>query len=246
MSKQRIDEAMVKRGLISSRQKAQEQIKKGLVQINQKIILKPSTSVSEEDQVILLEKPRYVSRGGEKLEAALNYFQVDIKGKTYLDVGASTGGFTDCLLQHGAAHVVAIDVGHGQFSRILQQDKRVESLEGIHISHFQKPEWRGKFDGIVIDLSFISLLKVLPAVVDFAASHSTLLALIKPQFEVGKDLVKKGGIVKDSSARESSVQRIVEWFASKPNWKVTGTMASPILGGDGNQEYFLCSEKSAM
>jgi 23S rRNA (cytidine1920-2'-O)/16S rRNA (cytidine1409-2'-O)-methyltransferase len=179
---------------------------------------------------------RYVGRGGLKLEAALREFQIDASGLTCLDVGASTGGFTDCLLQHGAKRVVAIDVGHNQIDWRLRNDRRVEVREGVNARYLQPEDFSEKFDLVVIDVSFISLTKVLPAVIPLVTDEGPIIALIKPQFEVGRGEVGSGGIVRDPAKRLQVIEE-VNSAATALNLEVVNVIEAPIQGAEGNVEF---------
>src|ERR1041385_2885500 len=200
MPRERIDKLLVDRGLAESRTKAQALVMARAVLVDEQLIHKPSELFSHDANIRIKESAtqRYVSRGGMKLEAALRDFNVDAAGLVCLDVGASTGGFTDCLLQHGASGVVALDVGHNQLHWQIRTDQRVDVREGVNARRLSPADFKEKFDLITIDVSFISLTKILPPVVPLLTSSGCIIALIKPQFEVGKGEVGKGGIVKDT------------------------------------------------
>ncbi len=238
-NKVRLDRMLVNRGLAESREKAQAVIFAGLVLVDGQKQDKAGTLVSETADLRLLGRGLpYASRGGLKLEAALNEFSVDVKEKTALDVGASTGGFTDCLLQRGARKVYAVDVGYGQMAWKLRQDPRVVAIERTNIRSMASTCVPESIDIAVIDVSFISLEKTLPPVLNFLRPGSELVALIKPQFEVGRGRVGKGGIVRDATARTAVVDRIAK-FAGDCGLQVVGVIPSPITGQDGNIEYLL-------
>lgn len=230
---------MVIRGLVESRARAQARVLAGDVVVNEHRVDKPGTQVGV-DSVIRLkgEGLRWVSRGGLKLEAALQTWAIDVNDAVCVDVGASTGGFTDVLLQRGARHVFAVDVGRGQLHEKLRQDPRVTSLEKTHI----KTLVRGALDPTpavaVIDVSFISLVQVLPALLLHLGPQAEIVALVKPQFEVGRDRVGKGGIVRDADARQAAVAHVIA-VAVELGLSHAGTRISPIEGADGNVE-FLC------
>jgi len=193
------------------------------------------------------EQLRYVGRGGLKLEAALKAFNLDVTGSRCIDIGASTGGFTDCLLQHGALHVTAIDVGHNQLDWQIRQDARVSVREGVNARYLSKsdfPEIENGFDCATMDVSFISLEKVMPAIVPLIKSGGWIVALIKPQFEVGKSDVGKGGIVTDAAKQDAVVEKIKS-FAESINLTTQGLIDSPILGQDGNREFLIHLQKSS-
>ena len=246
MKRERIDKLLVERGLAESRTKAQAMVMAGVVLVNEQRVEKSSDQFTSDSQIRIkhADDPtsRYVGRGGLKLEAALKQFQIHVRGYVCLDVGASTGGFTDCLLQHGAERVFAIDVGHNQIDWRLRNDPRVEVREGINArylqpSHFQQPDDLSlRFDLVVIDVSFISVTKILPSVVTLLKPHTSLVVLIKPQFEVGRGEVGSGGVVRNEEKRIEAVKRIND-FASTLGLQTQGMIESPITGAEGNIEY---------
>ena len=234
----RLDVELVSRKLVKSRNVAQQIIKEGIVFINGKASGKASAEVSEIDIIELKgDLPRYVGRGGLKLDKAISEFGIDLKEKVCIDIGASTGGFTDCMLQNGANLVYAVDVGRDQLDAALKNDSRVISLEQTDIRE-AKGKISQKADFISIDVSFISLRTVLPFALDLLKPAGSIAALIKPQFEVGKSGLGKNGIVKDPKLREKAVIEIKE-CASFLGLKIAGTVQSPIAGGDGNIEYLI-------
>ncbi|MCC7252265.1 TlyA family RNA methyltransferase [Hyphomicrobium sp.] len=235
----RLDKALLLRGLIPTRSRARDLIVRGAVSVDGAVELKPGALVADDTPIALAESSDYVSRGGLKLEAALDAFGLDPQGRVALDVGASTGGFTDVLLRRGAEHVFAVDVGHGQFNPRLAADPRVTSLEGQDVRALTVREVPRPVEAIVADVSFISLEKALPAALGLAAPGAWLVALVKPQFEAGREAVGKGGIVRDASVREAQVDKIAAWIGGLPGWRVVGIVASPIAGGSGNQEFLL-------
>ena len=234
--KERLDKLLVERGLAETRTKAQALILAGQVFSKEQRLEKAGMEVPVDIELTVRETLAYVGRGGLKLAAALDYFKIDPAGKTCLDIGASTGGFTDCLLQRGSAHVVAIDVGHGQIDWKLRQDPRVEVRENVNARYLQPEDFAERFDLAVIDVSFISLTKILPAIPPLLTSNASIVALIKPQFEVGREEVGKGGIVRDEAAQQRVVAEITR-FAESLGWKRCGLIDSPILGADGNREF---------
>jgi 23S rRNA (cytidine1920-2'-O)/16S rRNA (cytidine1409-2'-O)-methyltransferase len=245
VNKVRIDLLLVDRGLVESRERAQAMIIAGQVLVNGRKQDKTGSRVPEDADIrILGEQLRYVSRGGLKLEAALGEFTVDVQGKTALDVGASTGGFTDCLLQHGAGKVYAVDVGYGQMAWKLRLDPRVIIIERVNIRHIDPALVPEPIDIAVIDVSFISLEKVVPSIFRFFKPHAEIVALIKPQFEVGKGQVGKGGIVRDEAARTAAVERVASFFR-ETGFEVRGVIPSPITGQDGNVEFLIHAEKDS-
>jgi 23S rRNA (cytidine1920-2'-O)/16S rRNA (cytidine1409-2'-O)-methyltransferase len=237
--RERIDKLLVERGLAESRTKAQAMVMAGVVLVNEQRVEKPSDQVVPDAPIRIkhADDPasRYVGRGGLKLEAALREFQIDVRGLVCLDVGASTGGFTDCLLQNGAAKVFAIDVGHNQIDWRLRNDPRVEVREGVNARYLEPQDFPVQFALVVVDVSFISLTKVLPAIVPLMCEGS-LVVLIKPQFEVGRGEVGSGGVVRDEEKRIKAVNNVNE-FASTLGLKTEKTIESPITGADGNVEY---------
>jgi len=203
-------------------------------------VVKPSTLVSEDADVRVLKRPAYVGRGGLKLEGALDEFRLNVASLVVVDVGASTGGFTDCLLQRGASKVYAVDVGYGQLDYRLRQDPRVVVMERVNARYpFSLPELA---DLATIDLSFISLEKVLPAVAEVVKSGARIIALVKPQFEAGRGQVGKGGVVKDPLVHASVLGRFICWAVDR-GFGLGGLTASPVLGADGNQEFFVLLRK---
>ncbi|HEV7842719.1 MAG TPA: TlyA family RNA methyltransferase [Pyrinomonadaceae bacterium] len=246
--RERIDKLLVERGLAESRTKAQALVMAGVVVVNEQRVEKSSESFPPDAEIRVkgADNPaaRYVGRGGLKLEAALSEFNVDVCGLVCLDVGASTGGFTDCLLQHGARRVVAVDVGHNQLDWRLRQDERVEAREGVNARYLRPEDFSEKFDLAVMDVSFISATKVIPAIVPLLTPGGRFITLIKPQFEVGKDEVGRGGIVNDSAKHERVIEE-VNRAAESLGLKARGVIASPITGADGNVEFLALYEKSS-
>ena len=240
MKRERIDKLLVERGLAESRTKAQAMVMAGVVLVNEQRVEKSSDQFPSDSQIRIkhADDPtsRYVGRGGLKLEAALQQFQIDVQGFVCLDVGASTGGFTDCLLQHGAERVFAIDVGHNQIDWRLRNDPRVEVREGINARYLQPQDFPDPFDLVVIDVSFISVTKILPSVVTLLKPHASLVVLIKPQFEVGRGEVGSGGVVRDEGKRLKAVNNTHE-SALTLGFRIEGMIESPITGAEGNIEY---------
>ena len=235
----RIDRLLFERGLAESREKAQAMIFAGQILVNNQKLDKAGALVpGDADIRILGETLPYVSRGGLKLAAALKEFGVVANGKIALDVGASTGGFTDCLLQNGATKVYAVDVGYGQMAWKIRQDPRVVVIERTNIRDMDPTLIPEPIDLTVIDVSFISLEKVVPHILKFLKPGSELVALIKPQFEVGKEQVGKGGIVRDEAARNTAKNRIIESMRGL-GFDVKGVITSPITGQDGNVEFLM-------
>src|SRR5712692_1032721 len=239
MAKQRIDIILVERGLVDSRTRAQALILAGQVLIREQRIDKPGQLIDPNAEIrIKGETLRYASRGGLKLEAALREFKIDPAGKNCLDVGASTGGFTDCLLQHRAGRVWAIDVGHNQLVWRLRQDPRVVVLEGVNARNLTPDRFPVRFDLATIDVSFISLTKILPALKGCLTPEADCIALIKPQFEVGKGEVGRGGIVTDPAQHRSVLNEITK-AAIETGLCPVGLIESPILGAEGNREFLI-------
>lgn len=252
-----LDNLLVAKGLIESREKARALILEGRVLVNSTKADKAGTFVRPEVSLEILQKIPYVGRGGLKLEAALRNFNIDVKGKIAMDVGASTGGFTDCLLQHGAKKVYAVDVGHGQLAWKLRNNPRVILLEKTNIRYLgekirnQKSEGRrheledlvkSNIDIATVDVSFISLLKVIPKVINFLKKNGEIVALIKPQFEVARKDVGKGGVVKDEAKRLEVIEKITKETRNMC-FKVKGVKKSPLVGPKGNLEYFIYLKK---
>jgi 23S rRNA (cytidine1920-2'-O)/16S rRNA (cytidine1409-2'-O)-methyltransferase len=236
MKKERLDKLLVERGLVETRARAQSLILAGRVLVDEQRAEKAGQLVPREAPLRLKETMPYVSRGGLKLAAALDHFQVDVTARVCLDLGASTGGFTDCLLQRGAARVLALDVGHGQLDWKLRRDARVEVRENVNARYLAPGDFDQRFDLIVVDVSFISLTKILPVIPPLAAPGAFLITLIKPQFEVGKEEVGKGGIVRDAAAQRRVVEEITG-FAVNLGLRHRGVLESPILGAEGNREF---------
>ena len=236
VAKRRIDSLLVDRGLVESRAKAQALIMAGEVVVEGKAAIKSGTLVAEEVAITILEPPPFVGRGGIKLDYALDQFQLDVASKVAADVGASTGGFTDCLLKRGASRVYAIDVGYGQLDYRLRRDPRVVVMERVNARYpVPLPE---KVDLATMDLSFISVEKVLPSVAQLLNDSGYLLVLIKPQFEARRSEVGKGGIVRQSQVHAVVLGRFIVWMVSH-GFRLGGLVASPILGASGNKEFFV-------
>lgn len=237
MTKRRLDQLLVERGLAETREKAQALILAGQVTVNAQKSEKPGHSIPDDARIEVLERMPYVSRGGFKLAAALDQFALSVTGWTCIDVGASTGGFTDCLLQRGARTVWAIDVGHGQFDWKLRNDPRVVVKEGVNARYLDPAEYPARFDLAVCDASFISATLLIPAIAPLLAAPRRMVVLVKPQFEVGRGEVGKGGIVRDPGLHEAACARVrnaVEAVGLK-----SAIIASPILGTEGNREFLL-------
>ena len=243
----RLDQALVDRGLCPSREKARRAILAGTVKINGQRAHKASDTVRDTDEIALDAPEKFVSRGGHKLEHALEHFTIDVRGFTAIDLGASTGGFTDCLLQRGAAQVYAVDVGYGQLAWKLRQDQRVVVMEKTNARDLAATSFPQPFsfaDIVVIDCSFISLQKLLPAAVALLQPSGKLVALVKPQFEAGKVEVDKGeGVITDPAIHERVLLELRAFVESLPGLKWAGLTESPLLGPAGNKEFLVLLEK---
>ena len=248
MSRLRLDELLVARGLAESRAQAKALIMSGRVRRGTERLDKPGKEFDEATELHVDQPPRFVSRGGEKLAGAIERFGLDLRGVHLLDVGASTGGFTDCALQAGAADAVCVDVGRAQLHARLRADPRVTNLEKINARHLRASDLpRPDYDVIVMDLSFISLRAVLPAVWPLLRAGGTLVALVKPQFEAGKAEVDRGrGVIRDAAVQEATLVAVREFaLAELPGAELVGTMDSPIAGADGNREFLLVLRRPA-
>ncbi|MBW1659657.1 MAG: TlyA family RNA methyltransferase [Deltaproteobacteria bacterium] len=244
MKKVRADKRLVDSGLVKTRQEAQRRIMKGDVWLGTQRITKSGTFVSETAELRLTgEALPYVSRGGLKLEAALKAFHIDVRDRVALDIGASTGGFTDCLLQRGASRVYAVDVGYGQLDWKLRNDPRVVVIERMNARYLSKNEIPEPIHVAVIDVSFISVRKIVPVIHPLLAPGAAMIILVKPQFEVGKGEVGKGGIVKDPEKHQRVIDEITA-FCENQGFKPLGHIPSPILGAKGNREFLLAVMKS--
>ncbi len=242
MPKDRLDQLLVRRGLAETRTKAQALILAGAVWSDDTRLDKPGASFDDGLQLEVRGKPHpWVSRGGVKLAFGLDHFGLDATGLTCLDIGASTGGFTDVLLTRGAAKVYAIDVGHGQFDWKLRNDPRVVVLERTNARHLTAAEVPEPVGAVVCDASFIGLETVLPTPMSFAGPGAFCVALVKPQFEVGKGRVGKGGVVRDPELHREVCDRIVAWFSALADWSVLGLCESPIKGPEGNVEFLIAA-----
>lgn len=235
MAKERLDRLLVSQGLATSREVAARTILAGGVLVNGSVVDKPAKLVPLEARIEVEQPAPYVSRSGEKLAAALDAFSIDPCGTISLDVGCSTGGFTDCLLQRGASRIYAIDVGYGQISWKLRQDQRVVLLERTNIRYVDQTQVPEPIDLAVIDVSFISLTLVLPSVVPLLNDRAMVVALVKPQFEVGKGQVGAGGIVRDETQREAVTEKVIA-CAQHLGFELRGVLDSPVRGRKGNQE----------
>lgn len=240
MAKRRIDSLLLEQGLVESRAKAQALIMAGQVTVGGQAVIKPGTMVPEEAEVVLATPPPFVSRGGFKLEYALDQFQLDVTGKVAADIGSSTGGFTDCLLKRGAKRIYAVDVGHAQLDYHLRKDPRVVVMEGVN-ARYPIPIAE-KLDLATIDVSFISVTKVILPVARLLSASGDIIVLLKPQFEAKRAEVGRGGIIKELVVHARVLGRFIAWL-SEHNFSLSGLVASPILGASGNREFLLLSQK---
>lgn len=238
-SKERLDKVIKQRGLIRSRSKAQRMIVAGRVKVDGRILTRPGHPIDPEAEIEILSFEQFVSRGGDKLEPALDQFRIDPKGLTCLDIGASTGGFTDCLLQRGAAKVFAIDVGHDQLHPRLRRHPKVVVREGLNARYLEPQDINEPIDLITIDVSFISLKLILPPLVEILAPKGEIVALVKPQFEVGKDKLPDDGVVKNEAHRQAVLDDVKTFIEAETPWRVQAEMTSPIEGANGNIEFLL-------
>jgi 23S rRNA (cytidine1920-2'-O)/16S rRNA (cytidine1409-2'-O)-methyltransferase len=236
----RLDQTLVARGLVPSRARAQDLIRRGFVRVAGLVCDKPAFDVRGAPNIELAaDAPGFVSRGAEKLAPALDHFAFDPAGAAALDVGASTGGFTEILLGRGARRVYAVDVGSAQLHPKLKGDPRVVPLENCDARALSRELVPEPVGAIVVDVSFISATKVLGSVLSLSAGNAWLVVLVKPQFEVGRENVGSGGIVRDEAARQRAVNDVVAWLSAQGGWKIVGEMTSPIVGGSGNVEYLI-------
>jgi len=244
--RQRLDQLLVAREFASTRSRARDLILTGAVSVDGQTVTKPGEQVSEDQPLSVDDDARpYVSRSGVKLAAALDAFDFSAQNRTALDLGASTGGFTQVLLDRGAARVYAVDVGHGQLHPLLAGDPRVVSLEGRDARDLDASLIGEPVTAVVADLSFISLTLGLPAALELVVPGAWLVALIKPQFELERKALGKGGIVRDAAARERAVEKVRAWLATQHGWRISGVMPAPIEGAKGNQEYLIGAERVA-
>ena len=240
--KARIDQTLVERGFFASRERAQRAIMAGEVRVGDRVFAKAAELIEIDAPISIVQPPQFASRGALKLGGALDFFGVEVKGKTALDIGSSTGGFTDCLLQRGAAKLFAVDVGHGQLAWKLRNDPRVTVMEKVNARFLSREDIPEVADLCVIDVSFISLTLILPRAFELIAPEGMILALIKPQFELQRKDVGRGGIVREPVLHEKAQQKIVK-FVEEANYHVVGLVPSTITGTDGNQEFFICIRK---
>ena len=245
MPQQRLDQLLVSRGLFESRSRARDAIERGTVSVAGKQATKAGQLADDTAEITVNDPARaYVSRAALKLIAALDHFNLSPAGLSCLDVGASTGGFTQVLLERGARHVTALDVGHGQLDARIGSDARVTSLEGVNARELTADRLTHPTQAIVTDVSFISLKLALPPALALAEPGAWLAALVKPQFEAGREAIGKGGILKDPSLGPRIAADLEEWLNSLGGWQSLGVIPSPIAGGDGNQEYLLAGRKT--
>src|SRR2546430_361237 len=242
--KARIDQALVERGFFESRERAQRSIMAGEVRVGDRVFAKAAELVDLDAPISVSRAPQFVGRGALKLGGALDSFGIDVVGKVALDIGASTGGFTDCLLQRGAAKVFAVDVGRGQLAWKIRNDPRVVVLEKLNARFLSRDEIPQPVEVCVIDVSFISLTLILPRAFELITPDGVILALIKPQFELERKDVGRGGIVRQPALHEKAQQKIVK-FVEEANYHVVGLVPSTITGTDGNQEFFICIRKQS-
>ena len=242
-ARKRVDQLLVERGLADSRSRAQALVMAGVVFHGERRIDKPGTAVPDDGALAVRGQDHpWVSRGGLKLAHGIGRFGVDPAGRTCLDIGASTGGFTDVLLHHGAAKVYAVDVGHGQLAWKLRTDPRVVVLEKTNARHLGRDLVPDPLGAIVCDASFIGLETVLPAGMALAAPGAWLVALIKPQFQAGRAQVGKGGVVRDPAVHEAVCRDVRTWLEAQPGWTVRGIAESPVTGPEGNREFLICAD----
>ena len=240
--RERIDQTLVERGFFASRERAQRAIMAGEIRVGDRVFAKAAELIEIDAPISVVQPPQFASRGALKLGGALDFFGVEVKGKTALDIGSSTGGFTDCLLQRGAAKLFAVDVGHGQLAWKLRNDPRVTVMEKVNARFLSREDISEVADLCVIDVSFISLTLILPRAFELIAPEGMILALIKPQFELQRKDVGRGGIVREPALHEKAQQKIVK-FVEEANYHVVGLVPSTITGTDGNQEFFICIRK---
>ncbi len=234
---------MVERGLCESRERARRAILAGQVRVNSNVAQKPSDAVSAADKIVLEAGEKFVSRGGYKLEHALDVFHLDVSGLVAIDIGASTGGFTDCLLQRGARQVYAVDVGRGQFAWKLRQDQRVVVMEKTNARYLKPEQFPQPFDFAVVDCSFISLRKILPPAVALLKRQGKIVALVKPQFEAGKAEADKGrGVIRDASIHARILEELRQFTGAQVNLNWRGAVESPLEGPAGNKEFLVLIE----
>ncbi|MCD7110916.1 TlyA family RNA methyltransferase [Rhizobium sp. DKSPLA3] len=241
----RLDQLVLNLGLVASRSRARDAVQRGTVRVNGRVVTKPSSTFPE-DVTIEIDDPvqAYVSRAALKLKAGLDHFALSPEGLDCLDIGASTGGFTEVLLHAGAAHVISVDVGHGQFHPRLDADPRVTNIEGLNARVLDEEHLEDREIGMVVsDVSFISLKLALPPALDLAVPGALCILLVKPQFEAGRDFVSKAGLLKDPSTAPEVAAELERWLVEEMGWESLGLIPSPIAGGDGNEEFLLAGRK---
>ncbi|UGX84917.1 TlyA family RNA methyltransferase [Phyllobacterium meliloti] len=245
MASLRLDQLLVEKGLFASRSRARDAIVRGTITVNNAVVTKPGATFNETVDISVNDPAStYVSRAALKLIAGLDHFSIDVSGVNALDIGASTGGFTQVLLERGAAHVIAVDVGHGQLHDSLRTDIRVTNLENLNARELSRAHLADRIIGLVVsDVSFISLKLALPPALDLAEPGSHCVLLVKPQFEAGREAIGKGGILRDPMDGERVANALRNWLDGLPGWKALGLCPSPIEGGDGNREYLLAGLK---
>jgi 23S rRNA (cytidine1920-2'-O)/16S rRNA (cytidine1409-2'-O)-methyltransferase len=243
--KRRLDVVLVERGLFQSRAAAQRAIVAGCVRVDDQVVDKPATVIPAKARIELLKKPRYVSQGGFKLEKALRVFEFTVQGKICLDIGASTGGFTDCLLQHGAARVYAVDVGKGQLDWKLRNDPRVVVKEDLNARYLRPEQIGEQVDLATVDVSFISLRLVLPALKPIVKRAGDVIALVKPQFEAGREYIRRGGVVKDPEVHRTVLEGLAQFTTWELRLSLLNATFSPFKGPAGNIEFFLYLRNAA-
>jgi 23S rRNA (cytidine1920-2'-O)/16S rRNA (cytidine1409-2'-O)-methyltransferase len=241
----RLDELLVARGLFPSRSRARDAIRRAAVRVDGKPAVKAGQGVPADAGIVVNDPARsYVSRAALKLIAALDAFGLDPKGADALDLGASTGGFTEVLLERGAGHVTAVDVGHGQMHERIVADRRVTNIEGLNVRDLKASDLAGRMpEFLTADLSFISLRLALPPALQLAVPGARAIVLIKPQFEAGRDAIGKGGILRDPPLGKRIAEELRDWLDGQPGWRPVGLLPSPIEGSDGNREYLLAGSK---
>ena len=242
--KARLDVVLVEQGLFASREQAKRAVMAGEIRLGDQVLNKSSVLVPQDAELSVAASTKYVGRGGLKLEGALDHFALDPAGAIALDIGASTGGFTDCLLQRGATKVYAIDVGHGQLAWKIRNDPRVVAREHLNARHLTRDDIPDPIDICVIDVSFISLTLILPNAFELLTPTGVIVALIKPQFELQREDVGRGGIVSDPALHEKARRKVADFVAAQGH-AVIGIVPSPITGTDGNQEFFICARKQS-